>query len=63
MDENVTIIAGVPSWMLVLLNRILELKGSDHFKKCQPNLEVYFHGGVSFNFLSGKILRNILVLK
>lgn len=48
MDENVTSIAGVPSWMLVLLNRILELKGSDHFKNVWPNLEVYFHGGVSF---------------
>lgn len=46
-DENVTSIAGVPSWMLVLLRRILELKGKQTIREVWPNLEVYFHGGVS----------------
>jgi hypothetical protein len=45
----VTSLAGVPSWMLVLLNRILEETGKDHIFQIWENLEVYFHGGVSFN--------------
>lgn len=48
MDENLTSIAGVPSWMLVLLKRILELKGKKSIIEVWPNLEVYFHGGVNF---------------
>lgn len=47
-NENVTSLAGVPSWMLVLIKRILELKKVDNLKEIWPNLEVYFHGGVSF---------------
>lgn len=48
MDENVTSLAGVPSWMLVLLKRVLELKKARTIREVWPNLEVYFHGGVSF---------------
>jgi hypothetical protein len=47
-NENVTSLAGVPSWMLVLIKRILEIKKVDNLKEVWPNLEVYFHGGVSF---------------
>lgn len=47
-NENVTSLAGVPSWMLVLLKRILEIKNEKTLKVIWPNLEVYFHGGVSF---------------
>jgi hypothetical protein len=47
-NENVTSFAGVPSWMLVLLNRILEQSGKTNLLEIWPNLEVYFHGGVSF---------------
>ncbi len=46
--ENVTSFAGVPSWMLVLLNRILTESGKGNLFDLWPNLEVYFHGGVSF---------------
>jgi hypothetical protein len=46
--ENVTSFAGVPSWMLVLLNRIMTETGKDNLFDLWPNLEVYFHGGVSF---------------
>jgi len=48
MNENVTSLAGVPSWMLILLKRILELTGKSTISEVWPNLEVYFHGGVSF---------------
>ncbi len=48
MNENVTSLAGVPSWMLVLLKRILEKKKVSSIREVWPNLEVYFHGGVSF---------------
>ncbi len=46
--ENVTSFAGVPSWMLVLLNRIMTETGKENLFELWPNLEVYFHGGVSF---------------
>ncbi len=49
VTENVTSLAGVPSWMLVLLNKVLEETGKDHLFQVWENLEVYFHGGVSFN--------------
>jgi len=47
-NENVTSFAGVPSWMLVLLNKTLEETGKGNLLEIWPNLEVYFHGGVSF---------------
>ena len=47
--ENVTNIAGVPSWMLVLFKRILEITGAKHIHEIWPNLELYMHGGVSFS--------------
>ncbi|WP_417942499.1 GH3 auxin-responsive promoter family protein [Flavobacterium sp. RS13.1] len=48
-NENVTSFAGVPSWMLVLMNRVLEETGKGNLLELWPNLEVYFHGGVSFS--------------
>tara|TARA_B100001750_G_C15494488_1_gene593302 strand:- start:639 stop:2132 length:1494 start_codon:yes stop_codon:yes gene_type:complete len=47
-NENVTNIAGVPSWMLLLLNKMVETNNSKNIKEIWPNLEVFFHGGVSF---------------
>ncbi|WP_209402085.1 GH3 auxin-responsive promoter family protein [Pseudozobellia sp. WGM2] len=47
--ENVTSLAGVPSWMLVLLNNVIEETGKENLFQVWENLEVYFHGGVSFN--------------
>lgn len=46
--EDITSLAGVPSWMLVLLNKVLEAKGKSNILEVWPNLEVYFHGGISF---------------
>ncbi|GLB48982.1 GH3 auxin-responsive promoter family protein [Neptunitalea lumnitzerae] len=48
LQENVTSLAGVPSWMLVLLNKLIEKTGKQHILEIWENLEVYFHGGVSF---------------
>lgn len=47
--QDVTSFAGVPSWMLVLLNKVLEKTGKNHLFEVWENLEVYFHGGVSFS--------------
>ncbi len=49
INEKVTSLAGVPSWMLVLLNAVAEKTGKDNLFEIWPNLEVYFHGGVSFD--------------
>ncbi len=46
--ENVTNIVGVPTWTVVLLQRILELTGKKHIHEVWPNLEVFIHGAVSF---------------
>lgn len=48
IQENVTSLAGVPSWMLVLLNNVLDTTKKTSLFEVWPDLEVYFHGGVSF---------------
>ena len=48
MNRNVTNISGVPSWMLSVLVRIMELTGKKHLQEVWPNLEVFFHGGIAF---------------
>jgi hypothetical protein len=46
--ENVTSLAGVPSWTLVLMKKVLEQTGKSTIAEVWPNLEVFMHGGVSF---------------
>ncbi len=48
INHNVTNILGVPSWTLLLIRRILEIKGCNNLLEIWPNLEVFFHGGVNF---------------
>lgn len=48
IDENVTSLAGVPTWTILLIRRILDISGKENLKEVWPNLEVYIHGGVSF---------------
>jgi hypothetical protein len=48
IHEDVTSIAGVPTWTLILLKRILEITGKSNIREVWPNLELYIHGGVSF---------------
>ena len=49
IKENVTNISGVPSWMLLFLNKIIQKTKLKNIKEVWPNLEVFFHGGVNFN--------------
>ncbi|MBD0298588.1 MAG: GH3 auxin-responsive promoter family protein, partial [Flavisolibacter sp.] len=48
INENVTSMAGVPTWLIVLLKRILEITGKETIKEVWTSLELYMHGGVSF---------------
>ena len=48
IEENVTYIAGVPTWTIVLIKRIFEITGTNNLLDIWPNLELYIHGGVNF---------------
>jgi hypothetical protein len=48
MHQDLTHIAGVPTWTLVLIQRILAQTGKTNLLDVFPNLELYIHGGVSF---------------
>lgn len=48
INENVTSIAGVPSWNLVMIKYLLDYTGKTDLTKIWPNLELFIHGGVSF---------------
>ncbi|WP_160068604.1 GH3 auxin-responsive promoter family protein [Sphingobacterium bovisgrunnientis] len=48
IKENVTSLAGVPTWNIVMAKRILEITGKENLLEVWPNLEFYGHGGVSF---------------
>lgn len=49
IEDDVYILAGVPSWTMVLAKRILEITGKSNLKEVWPNLELFMHGGVSFD--------------
>ncbi|MFH1000423.1 MAG: GH3 auxin-responsive promoter family protein [Bacteroidota bacterium] len=48
MQHDVTNMAGVPSWTMVLIKKVLELSGETNIKNVWPNFEVFFWGGVNF---------------
>lgn len=48
VGQNVTSFAGVPSWNMVLMNKILEFTGKDNVHEVWPNMSFFAHGGVSF---------------
>jgi len=48
IKEDIGCLTGVPSWMLVLLNYVREETGKNYLDEIWPNLEVFFHGGISF---------------
>ena len=48
MGKKVTNISGVPSWMLSVLLRVLEVSGKSSIDEVWPDLEVFFHGGIAF---------------
>jgi hypothetical protein len=45
---NVTNIAGVPTWTVLLLQKIVELEKKNNILEVWPNLEAFFHGAVAF---------------
>ncbi len=48
INRHVTSLSGVPSWMMSVLVRVLELTGKSHIDEVWPDLEVFFHGGIAF---------------
>lgn len=48
INEDVTNISGVPTWTIVLIERLFQMSGKKSLLDIWPNLEVYIHGGVSF---------------
>lgn len=48
MGRRVTSLSGVPSWMMSVISRVLELSGKTYLDEVWPELEVFFHGGVAF---------------
>lgn len=48
VNENVTSLSGVPSWFMVLIKKILHDNGKQYLTEIWPNLELFFHGGISF---------------
>jgi len=48
IDEDIRAISGVPSWMLVILNKVLEKSGKSNILEVWPNFELVVHGGVNF---------------
>ena len=48
MSQDVRAFAGVPSWNLVLMNRILEYTGKKNLLEVWPNMELFIHGGMNF---------------
>ncbi len=48
-DEDVSFFGGVPTWTIVLFDRILELTGKSNMEEVWPNAKAYAHGGVGFD--------------
>ena len=46
--ENVTSLSGVPTWMVLLMQRVLEMHNATDLREVWPNLECFLHGAVSF---------------
>lgn len=47
-QENVTSILGVPTWTLVLIEKVLEITGKTNILEVWPNFEFFIHGAVAF---------------
>ncbi|MFT4661499.1 MAG: hypothetical protein ACI8XB_001776 [Patiriisocius sp.] len=45
-EWNISIIAGVPSWCILLMEKIVDHYSLKNIHEMWPNLEVYVHGGV-----------------
>lgn len=49
IDDDVRLISGVPSWMLVILHKVLDITGKKYIDEVWPNFELVVHGGISFS--------------
>lgn len=49
MKEDVTMFGGVPTWTIVLFNKILEMTGQSTMEEVWPSARYYLHGGVGFD--------------
>lgn len=47
-SQNVTNLSGVPSWFLTVIKHIMNREGAEELHQIWPDLEVFFHGGISF---------------
>jgi hypothetical protein len=47
-DWDIGYLLGVPAWVQILLEKIIAHYKVEHIHQIWPNLEVYVHGGVSF---------------
>ena len=47
-NQNITNISGVPSWMAVIINQLMDKMNVTCLTDIWPNLELYMHGGISF---------------
>ena len=48
LHQDIRTLSGVPSWMMAVVKRVMELGGTDNLAEVWPNLEVFWHGGVAF---------------
>jgi len=48
MNEDITNISGVPTWTMLVIKKVMQLKGKNNLIDVWPNLELYMHGGVNF---------------
>ena len=51
--QDLRLISGMPSWLVILLERVARARGASgrpirHLGQCWPNLRVLIHGGVAF---------------
>jgi len=56
---DITNLSGVPSWLMTVLRRVLEITGKSNLLEVWPNLEVFFHGGISFEPYRGEYAKLI----
>lgn len=49
IGADVRSLSGVPSWFLTVLRAIIKEAGAETIHDVWPNLEVFFHGGISFD--------------
>lgn len=48
MHADITNMSGVPSWFLTVIKEVIRVRGVEKISDVWPNLEVFFHGGISF---------------